>query len=99
MANSASALCKPPSSVNSTVASVAAPFAATKADLRSKSGSMGLKSNKTESLLLCPPQLPTENQEPNGQGVATKATRNPTKLMLIPGSIMNREVLRANLAS
>ncbi len=57
------------------------------------------KLNKTESLLLCPPQLSTENQEPNGQGVSTKATRNPTKLMLIAGSIMNREVLRANLAS
>ena len=57
------------------------------------------KLKKTESLLLCPSQLPTENQEPNGQGVSTKATRNPTKLMLIAGSIMNREVLRANLAS
>ena len=28
-----------------------------------------------------------------------KTTRNPTKLMAMPGSIMNREVLRANLAS
>ena len=41
MAKSAAALCKPPSSVTSTVASVAAPFTATKADLRPNSGSMG----------------------------------------------------------
>ena len=43
MAKSAAALCKPPSSVTSTVASVTAPFTAAKADLRPKSGSMGLK--------------------------------------------------------
>ena len=49
--------------------------------------------------MLCPAQLPTENQQSIVQGISTNTKRNPTKLMLIPGSIMNRELLRANLAS
>jgi hypothetical protein len=100
MAKSTTALSKTPSPVTSTVVSIAAPFTAIKAVLRPKSAPNIFKNLTNKgSLLLCPPQLPTKNQQPIGQGISAKTKRNPTKLMLIPGSIINRELLRANLPS